>query len=222
MKRLLTFVTLIATTMLIYGQIDKEQLALDVSKADEANTEALKEFIWKRYSTTTVNGEEKAKLITEFKFNEEGEVVATIVGGESNVQQKGGVRGRIQENAIEENMKYVSDALKLSMAYTYMSKGQLLDFFEKASVVEDNGVITASAPDVYIKEDSLTITIDSKTKLYISKVFLSSMGNDPVSGQIQYETFQSGVNHGSETTLNLPARNAVIVAKNKEYTKPVE
>jgi hypothetical protein len=59
MKKLMMVVT---ATMLLFtanAQIDKEKLALDVSKADAANLEKLKGYIWKRYSSAKVGGVEK-------------------------------------------------------------------------------------------------------------------------------------------------------------------
>ena len=55
MKSLIFF---LCTTVCItaIAQIDKDQLALAISKADEANTEKLKEYIWKRKSDVFVEG----------------------------------------------------------------------------------------------------------------------------------------------------------------------
>ena len=72
MKRTLVSFIAIIFSLALYAQINAEQFALDVSKAEAANTEKLKDFIWKRYSSATVDGEEKATLITEFKFDENG------------------------------------------------------------------------------------------------------------------------------------------------------
>lgn len=102
MKKLFITLLVILQSVFLFAQIDKEQLALDVSNEEAANQEKLKAFIWKRHSTATVDGEMKVTVITEFKFDEKGELQADQVGGESNVKQKRGIRGRIQHNAIEE------------------------------------------------------------------------------------------------------------------------
>jgi hypothetical protein len=54
-----------------FAQVDKEQLALAISKADDANTEKLKEFIWKRKSDVSVGGQLKLTTITEFSFDDQ-------------------------------------------------------------------------------------------------------------------------------------------------------
>lgn len=221
MKKVLSIVILLVCS-LGFAQIDKEQLALKVSKAEEANTQKLKEFIWKRYSTVTVDGEVKSKIINEFSYDESGKLQMKNVGTESSVKKKPGIRGKIQEGKIEDKVEYFEKALELSMSYTYMSKGQLLDFFEKATVTEKDGIIEATAENVYVKGDKLIIFIDAKTNLFISKKFNSFLGKDPIDGEIKYEKFSSGINHGAQTVINMPAQKARVDAINKDYSKRVE
>lgn len=221
MKNILILICLFPA-IVCSGQIDKDQLALAVNKADEANTEKLKEFIWKRKSDVSVDGAVKLTTITEFSYDATGKLQAKIVDAESSVKQKPGIRGKIQENAAEDKMDYVGKALELSLAYTYMTKGQLIDFFGKATVTEKGGIIEATGGDVYVKGDKLTILIDAATKLYLNKKFSSFLGKDPIDGEIKYEKFSSGVNHGSSTILNMPAQKMKIDAKNQDYSQRVK
>jgi hypothetical protein len=222
MKKLITSFTLLLCSLSLFAQIDKEQLALDVSKADAANTEKLKAFLWKRYSTATVDGAVKATVITEFSFDEKGEIQATQTGGETTVKDKPGLRGRAQQNAMEDNMDYIEKALKLSISYTFMSKGQLLDFFEKATITEVGNTYEVTGTNVYVQGDKLTVVVEKDTKLFLKKTFSSMLDDkNPVDGVINYEKFSSGVSHGSTTVLNLPAKKAKIDAVNKDYSQRV-
>lgn len=214
--------TLLLSVATGFAQVDKEQLALAISKADDANTEKLKAYIWKRKSDVSINGVLKLTTFTEFSFDDQGKLQAKMVDAESSVKQKPGLRGRAQQNAAEDKMDYVGKALELSLAYTYMTKGQLMDFFSKATVTEKDGVIDVTGADVYVKGDKLSILIDKKTNLYTKKTFSSLLGKDPVDGEINYEKFSSGVNHGSTTLLNMPAQKMKIDAKNQDYTQRVK
>jgi len=205
-----------------YSQVDKEQLALKISKVDEANTQKLKEYIWKRYSTVKIEGEVKATIINEFSYDETGKLQMKKVGGETSVKKKPGIRGKIQEGAIEDKTEYFQKALELSLSYTLMSKGQILDFFEKAVITEKEGIIEATSENVYVKGDKLTVFIDAKTNMYVSKKFSSFLGKDPIDGEIRFDKFESGINHGSDTMINLPALKAVVTAQNKDYSKRVK
>lgn len=221
MKILFTLICLISATF-CYAQIDKEQLALDVSKAEAANIEMLKAFIWKKNSTTTVKGEVKASVINEVSFNEKGELQVTQVGGESNVKQKRGLRGKVQQSTMENNVEYVEKALQLSVAYAYMSKGQLLDFFEKATVTRNDDIIELSAQNVYVQGDRLTVQVEAATKLFLYKRFTSKLEEDPINCEIKYDKFSSGVSHVTETIINLAGKDAVITSVNKDYSQRIE
>jgi hypothetical protein len=205
----------------LVAQIDTDQLALDISKADAVNMEKLKAYIWKKESTVSIDGEEKMEMLNEISLNDDFSVNITNIDAQSNVKQKRGIRGRIQHSTAENNTEYMEGAIKHGMSYMYMSKGQLLDFFDKADIKEKDGIIEATGSNLFVEGDNLTVKVESATKLFLYKKFSSRMGDDPISGEIKYDKFQSGISHVSESTLNLPAKKAVIHSKNRDYLQKV-
>lgn len=217
--------TILSTLLFVFffaaAQIDKDKLALEVSKADEANHQKLKSYVWNRKSDVSVDGQVKLTTVTQFSFDAQGKVQAKLIDAESSVKQKRGLRGRAQKSAMEDKAEYVQKALELAVAYTFMTKGQLIDFFTKATVTENGGVIEATADNVYVQGDKLTVRIDSNTKLFLYKKFTSLLGKDPIDGEINYEKFSSGTNHASTTVLNMPAQKMKINAVNQDYSQRV-
>jgi len=222
MKQITMLFALLLIAVAGFAQADKEQLALTISKADDANTEKLKAYIWKRKSDVSIGGEHKLTTLTEFSYDAQGKLQANMIDAESSVKQKPGIRGKIQQSAAEDKMDYVGKSLELALAYTFMSKGQLLDFFEKATIIEKDGIIEATGENVNVQGDKLTVWVDKKTNLYTKKKFSSSLGKDPVDGEINYEKFSNGINHGSTTVLNMPAQKMKIDAKNQDYSQRVK
>ncbi len=131
MKNVLILICGVFITTLSFAQSDNEKLALAISNADDANTQKLKAYIWKRKSDVSVDGQVKLTTLTEFSFDAAGKVQAKMVDAQSSVEQKRGLRGRAQKSAIEDKADYVQKALELSVAYTFMTKGQLMDFMTK-------------------------------------------------------------------------------------------
>ena len=219
MKIKLFFVTLslIASTVAL-AQIDKDKLSLDISKADEANNQKLKQYIWKRRSDVFLESQLKLTTITEFSFTPDGKLETKIIDAETTVQKKPGLRGKVQANAAEDKLDYIQKALALAMDYSFMTKGELIDFFSKATVTEKNGVLEAVANDVHVSGDRLLIRIDPKTNLFTYKEFTSLLGKDKIDGKLNYEKFSNGTNHISTTSLNLPAQKMNIDARNQDYT----
>jgi len=222
MKKKLFLLIGLSLALFTNAQIDKTDLALKVSKADDANLEKLKSYIWKRQSVVSINGQVKLTTITEFKFDENGDLQTEVVDAESTVKKKPGLRGAAQQSAAEDKLDYVEKSLKIALAYTYMSKGQLIDFFDKSTVEKNGDVYTVTGQDVYLKGDKLVVLIDAKTNLFIKKTFSSFVDKDALSGEILYETFSNGTSHGSTTTMSMPAQSMTIVAKNQDYTIRVQ
>ena len=159
--------------MTIYGQIDRDQLSLEISKANAANMEQLKAFIWKKHSTVTIDGEQKADLLNEISISEDNKVNVTNFDASTSVKQKRGIRGKIQQSTASNNSEYLQGAIEHALAYIYMSKGQLLDFFSKAEIIDKDGSLTATATDVLLKGDKLTVVVDKSTKLFLSQEYSS-------------------------------------------------
>lgn len=221
MKKVITLI-LIGMCFSAYSQIDRDQFALDVSKADEANMGKLTAFLWKKASVVTVDGEVKANILNEISITNDGKIEVTNLDASTTVKQQRGIRGRIQSSTAENNSEYMEGAINHAMAYIYMSKGQLIDFFDKAKITDQDGIVEATATDVLVKGDKLTVKIESATKLFIHKEFTSTMGEDPISGQISFGKFKSGISHVTTSNMNLPAKKAVISSNNKDYVQKVQ
>lgn len=214
--KLILFLSLVSFSLT--AQIDKESLSLKISKADEANQQKLKEYIWKRRSDVFIESQLKLTTITEFSFAPDGKLEMKIIDGETTVKKKPGLRGKAQASAAEEKLDYIEQALALSLDYTFMTKGELIDFFSKATVTEKNSELEAVATDVHIPGDRLLIRIDPKTNLFTYKEFTSLLGKDKIDGKLNYEKFSNGTNHISTTVLNLPVQKMAIQATNQDYT----
>lgn len=221
-KTILVLCILVVFCSRLEAQIDKEKLSLNISKAEEANHLKLKEYIWKRRSDVFVESQLKLTTITEFSYAPDGKLETQLVDAETTVKKKPGLRGKAQANAAEDKMEYIEKALSLAIDYAFMTKGEMLDFFSKATVTENNGLIEAVADDVHVKGDRLLVRVDPKTYLFTYKEFTSLLGPDKVEGKLNYEKFSNGTSHVSTTVLNLPAEKMSIDAKNQDYTVRVK
>ena len=222
MKINLMTILLLISAVLSTAQVDKEKLALDVSKAETENAAKLSSFIWKKKTDVKVNGDVKLTTLTEFSFDEQGKIQTKMIDADSDVKQKPGIRGKVQQNAAGQKLEYVGSALELSLAYTFMSKGDLIDFFDKATITDKGENFEVIGTNVKMQGDKLVVWVDKKTNLIVYRQFAGLLGKDPVSGEMKYEKFSSGVVHGTTSTLNLPAQNAVLESVNQDYSQRVK
>jgi hypothetical protein len=218
MKKVYSVIAICLYSIIVFGQTDKEQLALKVSKSDQQNLEKLKDYLWKRKSNVFVDNQLKVTTITEFRFNSEGKIETKMVDAETTVKQKRGLRGVAQKNAAEDKADYIEKALELAIAYTFMSKGELVDFIDKATISEKDGLIEAVGNNVHVQGDKLTVKIDPNSNLFVYKEFSSFLGKDAVDGKLNYEKFSNGTVHGTTTVINMPAQKMRIEGTNQDYT----
>jgi hypothetical protein len=218
MKKQISIIYFLLLTVSIFAQTDKEQLALNVSRAEEENLSKLMDYIWKRSSNVFVEDQLKLTILTEFKFNADGKIETTVIDSKATEKKKPGLRGAAQKNAVEDKTEYVQKAFELAMQYTFMSKGELVDFFDKAALTEKDGLIEATASNVHVKGDKLTMRIDPGTNLIVYKEFSSLLGADLIDGQLSYDKFTNGTVHGTTTILNLPVQKMRIDGLNQDYT----
>ena len=93
MKKLsLALLILIGLGFASIAQIDRDQLSLDISKADAANTGQLMAFIWKMNSIVMVDGAQKATALNEFSIEDDGKVSVTNLSSDTDVKKKRGIR----------------------------------------------------------------------------------------------------------------------------------
>lgn len=217
-KTILILSLLLIAASRLEAQIDRERLSLDISKAEEANQLKLREYVWKRRSDVFIESQLKLTAITEFAYTPEGKLETKVIDSETTVAKKPGLRGKAQANAAEEKIDYIDKALGLALDYTFMTKGELLDFFSKAKVTEKDGQIEAVADNVHVEGDRLLVRIDPEAHLFTYKEFTSLLGSDKLEGKLNYEKFSNGTNHISTTVLSMPAQKMNIDAKNQDYT----
>jgi hypothetical protein len=202
-----------------FAQTDPTQLALNISKAYSQNLDELKKYVWKRTTDLYMDTQKVATVITGLSFTADGKLAPQVIDTKSYIKQKPGIRGNMQDKKVDELTDYYTKALAQSFTYLYMSKGDLVDFFDKAKVDESGADIVATAKDVKVKGDELTLTVDKKTFLLKKQQYKTLMGADPVTGDMTYKQYENGLNTVSNMNINMPAKKLKGKATNYDFAK---
>ena len=202
-----------------FAQTDPTQLSLSISKAYSKNLEELKKYVWKRKTDLYLDTQKVATVTTDLSFDASGKPVMKVVETKSYIEKKPGIRGNMQENKAEELADYYVKAIAQSSQYLFMSKGDLVDFFDKAKIDESGDDIVATAKDVYVKGDELTLTVDKKSFLLKKQQYKTMMGPDPVNGDMTYKQYENGLNTVSNMNINMPAQKLKGKATNYDFAK---
>jgi hypothetical protein len=195
------------------------ELALKISEAQANNLISLKNYSWKMSSNIEVEGELKLVVLTQFRFNTNGELEKTQISNEWKVEKKKFVAGKKQQSAMEESQKVSEEAFNLLKQYLFMSKGQLVDFYEKANVSKssEEGTIVIEANSVVVKDDNVVQTVDEETLLTHSMNIKSILSTNNMTSTVKLESLEDGTNRPVQLIVEIPTKNLKIVMENFDF-----
>ena len=218
-KKVLFPILVFGLTASAFGQNNVE-IALKVADTQSENYENLKNYSWKRSVTMSHNGEQKSKRMLQLRYNSKGEIESILLGEESNVQkQKGPIRSSKQKGAIEQDSELINKSLAKVFQYIYMSKGQLVDLYDKNTIEEKGQTYVVNTKDVLQKEDRVTYVLNKETLLFESVLINSSVDGQAIKSTMKFKNQSDGTNHPSVSVLEIPGRGIVINTESFDFIK---
>lgn len=201
----------------------KTNLSLQVSAAAAANRTALASYVWTRTVTVFDGGELFLTKVSSMSVGADGKLVTTAVSSTPAKEPKKGLLGDKDRKKLKEVQTYVDDALSTAREYVYMSKGKMVDYFDKATIKAVDNTLQLAGSHVNKTGDSLNMVIDKKSLAYINQSFKSNLSNnDPISGMVNYKTFANGLTAVDNGEMTLPAKNLKITVVNSNYAKKLK
>lgn len=195
----------------------KDDLALAIADAQKANQAALAKYSWKVKTSLAKEGGAQATSVTEMRFNSEGKIDATTVSAESNVQKQPGLRGRAQENKMNEFAAYLEKVLKHSSQYIFMSKGTLVDVFDRAKVTPGEGSTEVVAGDLFVKGDVLNLSVDPASNLPQKLNFTTTLDKDTITGTVTFAKMEKGPNKPTKFEIKVPTQALTITSETYDW-----
>ncbi len=198
---------------------EADDLALAVADAQKANQGAITKYSWEVKTELFMEDVSKATSISECRFNSEGKLESTVIGGESSTEKKRGVRGHRQEKKMEDFAAYLEGVLEHSFQYIFMSKGTLVDVFDRAKIAETEKSIDVSAGDLFVKGDVLSMSVDPATKLATGLTFKTTLGEDTIQGTVSMKMLENGPGTPGHIEIEIPTQKIKITSETYDWTK---
>lgn len=214
------FILSVFITQITFAQnTQKTNLSLNVSAAAEANRKALAGYVWTRTVTVYEGGELKLTTVSSLSVGPDGKLVTTAISSTPAKPPKNGILGDKERKKLKDIQTYVDGAVAEALGYIYPSKGKMVDYFDKATIISGQ-TFKVTGTGVYKTGDTLTMIINRPGLAYASQSFKSTLANnDPVSGSVNYKTFRNGLTAIDTGHLNLPAKNLKLHVTNSNYAK---
>ena len=197
----------------------QDDLALAISKAQAENQDRLKKYSWKRTAKVSVEGVEKFQRLAQMRFNSKGELETIEISSESSVKKKGGIRGAVQKGKIQDNVEFVEQVLGQVFSYIFLSKGQMVDLFDKASIVPEGDLLNVKASNIQMDGDEVHFVYNKNDYTRLEQNVGTSVGDDKVKAQITFNIRSDGTNHPSIIEVDVPSRKMNLHVENFDYIK---
>lgn len=214
------FTTFAATAVFFFSMIsegnsqtatsskDPAQWALIYSDNLEKNGKSLINYTW-QYKVSVMEGAELLYIDTlEATRGADGSLQTLRTEQDLKIRERHGILSRGgQEKRLAEVQEKIEFIKKVLGSYVYMTRGQVVDFFDKATVTEAVGYTNALKVDgesVLMKGDYITLFGDRATArplfLTFSVPFNDKLGVD---GSIEFRKLRNAdVFYGAEITAN--------------------
>lgn len=187
---------------------DPGQWALLYSDNLEKNRKQLADYTW-QYKVSVMEGAELLYVDTlEATRDANGKLVTKEIEHDLKIKERTGLLSRAgQEKRFAEIQEKIDFLKEVIHAYVYMSRGDVVDYFDKAQVNEAvgyNNALRVDAENVLRKGDFVTLFGDRGTArplyLIFNVPFNDKLGVD---GSVQFRSMRrSNIFYGAEITAN--------------------
>ncbi|MDF1851553.1 MAG: hypothetical protein P1U85_12015 [Verrucomicrobiales bacterium] len=187
---------------------DPAQWALIYSKNLEKNREQLTKYTW-QFKVQVMEGSELLYIdLLEATRDANGKLITKRLEQDMKIKERHGLLSRAGQEKrlaeIEEKIEFIKGVLQ---SYIYMSRGEVVDFFDNAEVTEAvgyNNALKVDGEDVLKEGDYITLFGDKGTArplfLTFSVPFNDKLGVD---GSIEFRNLRnSNLFYGAQITAN--------------------
>jgi hypothetical protein len=199
--------------------VAEDDLATAVADAQKANLVTLAKFSWRVKSELSVEGQSKAATVTAMQFGPDGKLEVVQISAESTEEEKGGLRGRRQDKKKEDHAEYLKQVLDQSFKYIFLSKGTLVDVFDRGKVTETEGGVQVAVTGLMVEGDELSMSIDPSSKLVTKLNFKTSIEEDTIQGTVSLSKMENGPNRPETLELEIPSKQMKIQSQTSSWAE---
>jgi hypothetical protein len=168
-------------------------------------------------------GEVKKVSLKLVRFDMDGKLEATDIGGTEPPKKKRGIRGKVQKSKLKAAKETAEEVAQIIQAYTVASPGTLVDFFQKATFDHGKGkmsdTIKVKGRNFVNQGDSVIMWVDSTSHLVRKLEFRTLLEEDRLDGIVDYKTLEDGLSYAARVVIKIPARELRAVLEHFDYDR---
>ena len=199
---------------------DRTQLGLKATEARLASQQAMKAYTWKTRTELQVQGQVKSIRLEMVRYDLDGNQQKTLLSEDKDEpKRKPGLRGKIQERREEAAKDWMADLGQLLHSYLTASKGQMVDFFERASFTPEGQTLRIEGQGFIVPGDRMSYWIEPQQKKPQKMQIDTVHQGDPVRLVVEFQALPDGLNVPARATLNVPDKQVQVKVENFEYKR---
>lgn len=213
------------------GAPTKQDQVAALQKSLKESAAKIRNYEWVETTTLSMKGEEKSKTQKRCYYGADGKVQKTPIGSPAPAPAASGggrggrLKGKVVENKKEDIQEYMKKAAALVQQYVPPNP----DVIQRAKV--NNRIkVTQPAPgkvhvdiaDYYQPGDHLVVDLDAAAGRLLGMNVASYLDKpeDTVTLAVQMAALSDGASYAARSTLDVKAKNIVVVIENSGY-KPM-
>ncbi len=196
--------------------------AADVGAKMAESQAQLRQYVWQSRVEVELDGESKKVDLYQVRYNYDGELERTRLGGETNEEnQRGGtpLRRIVVKRKTEQSAEFL-EAVQEQLR-RYMSQKTMTTAISNAFFRTEGGDIQMRAENILIAGDTIEFLIAEETQKPTSMLISTRVDGEPVKVTVNFKTLPDGPNYPARQVLETRTANKrlVITTENYNYAK---
>ena len=220
--KLMTFAAWAVLLVFVGGRSYAQEPDIQALAADiQRNMKALHDYAWQSRVSLEVDDEQKKVDLYQVRYNYEGKLERTQMGGEAAKQKK--VRGPLRKHKVKKKKKEIGEfAHELTaLLQSYMSPDSFKKSLSQAFARAEGGMLTLQSTDVVQDGDKVSFEVVEATKQPMTMKVESETGGSPVVLEVTFQKLADGPNYPARqvVTTQFDGKKIVMVTENFSYVK---
>jgi hypothetical protein len=200
--------------------IDKTQLALKAAESRQAAQQAVKQYSWKMRTEVQVESEVRSVRMEAVRYDIDGQQQRTLMNERVlEPKRKPGLRGRMQERQADQARDWMQELGDLTQRYLNVTKGQLVDYFDKAAFKPEGNVVRIEGRNFLHPGDRMTYLVGTADHRPQRVEVETTYRGDPVKMVIEFRMTPDSLTYPARSLVTVPAKEVQIKIENFEYAR---
>ncbi len=224
---------LAAVGMFFVTSVSDAQDKGEFAEAQKQNSEALKQYTWQSRTEIKVKGESKNVKLEQVRYDMDGKLQKTQIGGSPEQQSEKPTAGRkkrgdrAKAKIIEKKKKEFAEMMqalgKLVASYGAIPPGKMQAFVKGAQTSQGEGgqagTMRIQGGDVLLPGDAMTLWIDPATRMMKRVEITTALEEKPVTLVSEYESVVDGPTYQARTVVSYPEKEVELKVENHDYQR---